>query len=119
MSTKGVYVLECRWCCDNFNHEYATLTVEEPEEGFEALNNPLADRLLKNDLMDRIKEVLDALNNNLMGPDPELIAIYRIEWLNGSQHVRKKETKKKGIFELKMRMKLICRFDAGNNPVPV
>jgi hypothetical protein len=114
MATKGVYVLKSQWVWDNTNDEYATIIIEEPEEGFEEI---IANRDFDNVLFDELKAIAQAQNHCPMSNEIHMLELYKIEWPYHGKHV-KEERNEGGIVELTIRMRLICKFEA-NKPIPV
>mgnify|MGYP001602915216 CR=1 FL=1 len=116
--TEGVYVLEVQWCWDNFNTEYATITVEKPEPGFEDLFKKDTPKATKKRLLDQIKNVADAIDRSIMGKG-RIVCLYRVEGENpGQKWVQKKEDKNSKAVNLNIRMLPVCWFDSEGNPTP-
>lgn len=118
MTTKAVYVLETHWAWDNSNVEYATITVEEPDLGFEIFMDPECPPEKKLLPLHQLKEIAAAQNGNSMEGNT-MVALYRIDWSDEFKWVKRETREKTGIVELKIRMKPICGFDRDGNPVPI
>lgn len=118
MATKAVYVLETCWLWDNANTEYGTITVEEPDEGFEDLLNPALPRERKDVLLQEIRKLAEGLDRSIQGKNA-LVRLYRVEWKDGHKWPRVIAEKKTGRITLKVRMIPICDFDENGNPIPV
>lgn len=116
MTTKAVYVLETRWVWDNTNTEYATITVEEPEDGFEIILDPKYSVERKELLLNQLEKVFHGQDRSIMGKG-KMVALYRIFGPNNYKWVQKKNIKD-GIL-VSMHLKPVCGFDEKGKPVPV
>lgn len=119
--TKGVYVLETCWSWDNTNTEYRTITVEEPDEGFEevffdASVSPMTRRVC---LQKIIELAMAAQDRSILGKN-KLVRLYRIEQRD-KEYKKPKVTvnKRTGHVTVTMRMIPVCDFDEGGNPIPI
>jgi|SRR3989344_2197208 len=117
MTTKAVYVLETVWAWDNTNVEYATITVEEPEDGFEEMINPDVHPMRREVFVNKLKEIANAQNGSPLG-ESSMACLYRVSWPDGYKHVIKNPSDTDAV-ELSIRMEPICGFDADGNPVPI
>ena len=116
MSTHAVYVLETRWAWDNSNTEYATITIEVPDTGFEALLSEDTDLVTKEALINLLERIAEAQNGNLMASEIELVRLYRIEGADGYKWVQRQEHGN-GKVTLTIEMTPVCSFE-NNKPVP-
>ena len=116
MTTKAVYVLEVEWVWDNFNTEYATLTVEEPEEGFDFLGDPKRPLEDKKLIIKELRAIADNLNRSPMG-EAKLVKLYRVYGC-GYKWIHSIDTKDGGAV-LFIPMTPICKFDENDNPLPI
>lgn len=118
MATKAVYVLETSWAWDNVNTEYATITVEEPEVGFEEIFLNSKDERGKEVLLNRLKKIAEEQNGNPMGGN-NLVALYRISWPGNSakKWVRRKNMGN-DVINIELFMVPVCSFDNKGEPVP-
>lgn len=116
MTTRAVYVLETRWTWDNINVEYGTITVEEPDDGFELLLDPKCGVGKKEVLLDQLRKVADGLDRSIMGKGA-MVALYRISGPDNYKWVQKKNAR--GKITLVMHLTPVCGFDQDGNPVPI
>lgn len=117
--TKAVYVLEIVWLWDNFNTEYATITVEEPETGFEDILRPNCPH--KSMLLRRLEKAKNGMDRSILGEN-KMVRLYRIEWKGKYKKYKwpiLSGDRKTNAVNLKMRMIPICDFDEKGRPIPV
>lgn len=119
MATKAVYVLQVNWVWDNSNTEYATITVEEPDAGFEELLDPAVSETRKQMLLSCLQKVVEGIGRSIVSKDT-MGRLYRIQEKDGRKWVtRKVEDEKAGVVRLSMRLVPVCDFDDNGQPVPV
>lgn len=120
MSVYAVYVLKTNWCWDNYNDEYATITVENPvspSNNFDLLSNPNLDTSVRDCLIQTLLSIAEPQNQCPMNRTPELVTLYKIENPHGIKRVNTKKSPE-GLTILTMQMRPICNFQ-NNKPVPV
>lgn len=116
MTTRAVYVLETKWSWDNTNVEYGTITIEEPDDGFEVLLDPKCGSMRKEVLLSQLRKVADGLDRSIMGKGA-MIALYRISGPDNYKWVQKKNSR--GKITLTMCLTPVCGFDQDGNPVSI
>ena len=109
--TNAVYVLEVNWCWDNANTEYATITIEEPDSGFEELLDSKISKERKSLLLSEIEKTAAGIDRAVMGKG-NLVCLYRIKCENpDDKWVMRKDDEKTGVVTLTMRMVPVCKFN--------
>jgi hypothetical protein len=114
--TEGVYVVEYSWEWDKNNTEYATITIEVPDESLESRIKRCTRNNVRQLLYD-IYKVAEALDHSIMGKG-RLVRLYRVEWEDGHKLPHKAVSVNTGITNLALRLIPVCDFDEQGYPVP-